>query len=274
MKLTVRQMQSHEEYASCVDLQRETWGQNFAEIVPPTVLMVAQKIGGLAAGAFDDNNCMVGFVFGQSGFMNGRLMNWSQMLAVKRELRGKGIGRKLKLYQRDFLLERGIEFVYWTYDPLVARNAHINLNKLGANICAYVEDMYPADNGSDLHRGMSLDRFIVEWPIASEHVELAISGQLKEQNEKRGKTPVTNTELDEIDQPIPVDKELPPDPKVRVEVPLNIEAIQAQSLEIAERWRANTRRVFVWYLDKNYKVANFYRERHRCFYVLVSNPSK
>ena len=109
----------------------------------------------------------MGFVFGLTGIKDDQLVNWSHMLAVRKDVRGQNVGWKLKLYQRELLLEREVEIVYWTYDPLVAKNAHINLNKLGAKIQEYVPDMYGEDTGSDLHRGLGMDRFIVAWPMAT-----------------------------------------------------------------------------------------------------------
>ncbi|MFQ5649230.1 MAG: GNAT family N-acetyltransferase [bacterium] len=268
MKVTYREMQTHADYHACVELQQETWGQDFTEIVPPTILMIAQKLGGIVAGAFDENGKLVGFVFSQAGLMENHLMNWSQMLAVRTEVRGQGIGRQLKLFQRELLLERGIEFVYWTYDPLVARNAHLNLNKLGARIQSYVEEMYPSDNGSELHRGMSLDRFIVQWPLADANVHRILSGEMPAASKRHlDNAPVVNAEW-RGDELVPVDQELVLADNVRVEIPKDIARIQELSLPQAAQWRMNTRRVFVHYLNSGHQVTQFSCDRGRCFYVL------
>lgn len=268
MNLTYREMQTHADRLACVALQKETWGHNFTEIVPPTVLQVAQKIGGLAAGAFDDSGEMVGFVFGQTGYMNGHRMNWSQMLAVKRELRRQGVGLQLKLYQRDWLLQRGIEYAYWTYDPMVARNGHINFNKLGVVFHSYVEDMYPADNGSELHQGMSLDRFVVQWPLNHERVQKAIANELQNPASEESKdAPIVNAEWSD-GQAVPVEKDLPNATVVRVAIPADIETILRQDSELAKRWRHNTRRAFVNYTANGYEVTQFCRDGEKCFYVM------
>ncbi len=270
--IIIRHMQTHADFAACVQLQKETWGQEFSEIVPPTVLMVSQKIGGLAAGAYDEAGNMVGFVFGQAGFIKDNLMNWSQMLAVAAEWRGTGLGNKIKLFQRDFCLRNNIDYVYWTYDPLVARNAYLNLNKLGACIESYVEDFYPDGNGSVLHRGMPLDRFIVKWDLKSERVQQALSGRLSKLDVKG--SPVVNTECDDSGNVQPVNLELHASESVCIEIPKNMEQIQSESLELAAIWRLNTRRSFLNYLNLGYVVDGLYARGERRFYLLRKNGNK
>ncbi|MFQ5677277.1 MAG: hypothetical protein ACE5G1_15395, partial [bacterium] len=124
MQIQLRQLETQEEYEACVQLQRATWGEHFSECVPPAMLMITQKVGGVAAGAFNSKNQLVGFVYGLTGIKDGKLVNWSHMLAVRKELRGQGLGLKLKLFQRELLLKKNVELIFWTYDPLVARNAH------------------------------------------------------------------------------------------------------------------------------------------------------
>ena len=169
----LRNVSSDEEYEAVVDLERETWGVGFEDTVPPTILMISQKMSGVLAGAFDPNGRMLGFIYGLSGFRYGRRAHWSHMLAVTREARGLGLGRELKVFQRELLLPLGVETVYWTYDPLVAHNANLNLNRLGALPVEYVENMYGEDTGSVLHSGLGTDRFVVAWAIASSPCGLA-----------------------------------------------------------------------------------------------------
>src|SRR5213080_165617 len=165
--LHMRHLSTHEDFVACVALQEDTWGAAFSERVPAAILKVSQRLGGITAGAFDAQDRLLGFVFGMTGVENGRLVHWSDMLAVRPELRDHGIGRRLKEFQRDTLLERGVGLVYWTFDPLVARNAHLNFNRLGVRVLEYVIDMYGSDTDSALHRGLGTDRFIVAWDIAT-----------------------------------------------------------------------------------------------------------
>ena len=101
-------------------------------------------------------------MFGITGVQEGQLVHWSHMLAVERAYRDHGLGRRLKECQRELLRELGVDTIYWTFDPLVARNAHLNLNRLGTTVREYVPDMY-GDTGSPLHT-FGTDRFVVAWP--------------------------------------------------------------------------------------------------------------
>jgi len=157
--ITIRDLHSLRDYAECVALQDETWGAGFSERVPTAILRVSQMIGGVAAGAFDESDRLLGFVFGLTGIRNRELVHWSDMLAVREELRSQGIGERLKQYQRDKVLALGARSMLWTFDPLQAGNAHFNINRLGALPIEYIPDMY-GNTGSALHGTLPTDRFV------------------------------------------------------------------------------------------------------------------
>lgn len=163
--ITLRRLATLDEYHEACAIQREIWGGDFTEGVPTAILMVTQKIGGVTAGAFDAHGRMLGFVFGMTGVRDRRLVHWSDLLAVREAARGSGIGARLKQYQRDLAREAGCEAMFWTFDPLQARNAHLNLTRLGARVAEYVVDMYGV-TGSALHGGMPTDRIVAEWPLS------------------------------------------------------------------------------------------------------------
>src|ERR1043165_3579048 len=167
--IEIRPLATHDELVACVALQRETWGEHFSDAVPVSILKVSQRIGGVAAGAFDDKGQLLGFVFGLTGVERGRIVHWSDMLAVRPEARNLGLGRRLKEYQRHVVRELGGVVIYWTFDPLIARNAHLNFNRLGVWLADYVEDMYGTTD-SVLHGGMPTDRLIVAWPTDDQEV--------------------------------------------------------------------------------------------------------
>ena len=146
--VTLRSLETLADFEACVELQRETWGRDFSGCVPASVLMVVHKVGGVTAGAFDEDGHLVGFVFGITGYTDGRPLHWSHMLAVREGARGSGVGVRLKLYQRELLLAGGVHTARWTFDPLVAKNAHVNLNRLGAIVTDYVENMYGDSNSA------------------------------------------------------------------------------------------------------------------------------
>ncbi len=267
--ITIRPLESQDDYRQCVALQYEIWGSDFGECVPPSILMATQQVGGVAAGAFDPDGRLVGFVFGLSGVRGGRPAHWSDMLGVREEGRDLGVGRRLKAYQRERLLERGIEVAYWTYDPLEARNAHLNLNRLGARVIEYVPDMYGEAVSGSLLAGLSTDRFVVEWPLADPRVEAALAGQAPAAPEGWSRAPIVNAEL--VDgAPRPREPDLPAAPAVRVEVPEDIHRVKRSSIEEARAWRATTRRAFLHYMARGYEVSAFRREpdSERCFYTM------
>lgn len=254
----IRPLQSAADFQACLRLQRETWGEHFSETVPPSILMVCQRIGGVAAGAFSAEGRLDGFVFGLTGVERGRLVHWSDMLAVRPEVRNLGIGRRLKEFQRRTVAALGVELIYWTYDPLVARNAHLNLNRLGAEVTEYVQDMY-GESDSVLHRGLGTDRFVVAWSVheASGRVRPAPAPEAVDQ------APVLNPAGS-------VPPALPAAPLVRIEIPPDIQAVQNTSMEEAARWRASTREAFLTCLERGYRVDGVFREARsgRCFYLL------
>lgn len=269
-EITIHQCRTHAEYQAVVDLQKETWGANFTECVPAAILMVNQKIGGVTAGAFDRDGRLLGFVFGLTGVQDGRLVHWSDMLAIRKDARDLGLGRRLKLFQREYLLGLGIDTVFWTFDPLEARNAHLNLNRLGAQVAEYVEDMY-ANMDSALHQGIGMDRFIMEWQIADARVARILAGDIPTVDTSAREAPIVNTIVATTGKIEPIEGELPLVPCVRVEIPADIQAAKTQGGEFGRRWRLNTRRVFRWYLHRRYKIAGFYRDPQggRCFYLVA-----
>lgn len=267
--ITVKELTTFEEYLECVQIQRETWGDEFEEWVPTSILKVSQKIGGIVAGAYDASGRMIGFVYGLTGYKDGVPVHWSHMLAVRNEARGLGLGKRLKLYQRELLLARGIKVAYWTYDPLVARNANLNLNALGAVVSEYVKDMY-VESSSILHRGMSMDRFIVAWHLESVRVVNALAYQPVFDSALYHQAPIVNTKV-EGRSIVPIDRELTEGERVRIEVPGDIEAVKNESIARANEWRMNTRRAFLWYQERGYTVDGFVTDAHtgRCFYCLT-----
>ncbi len=276
--IVVRHIRSHDEFLGCVALQHAVWGSAFSERVPAALLKVAQRIGGVAAGAFDEHARLVGFVFGLTGVENGHLVHWSDMLAVREDMRDHGIGRRLKEFQRDIVRRLGVVRMYWTFDPLVARNAYFNLNRLGAHIVDYVPDMYGAETSSALHRGLGTDRFIVAWDIGGG----APNGREGDGHDERGAqhppavrhAPILNP-LDASGLPvIPNIGSTTARSSVRIAVPIAIERVQAQSLEAAARWRASTRRAMLWALNNGYGVTGFFRDDDAgcCYYVYSPLP--
>jgi len=245
--LEIRPLRTTEEYQECVRLQKRTWGEDFSERVPLAILKVGQRIGGITAGAFDESGRMLGFVFGLTGVERGRLVHWSDMLAVVPEARNLGIGRLLKEHQRTELLARGVDRAYWTYDPLVSRNAHINLNILGACAVEYVVDMYGSDTASVLHRGLGTDRFVVAWDIGT-------APRFRADRDSQAVTLLESREEEPVEHPLAAEGA---PSTLAIEIPADVGAIQGRSVDLAGRWREATRRAFTSALERGYRIDAF-----------------
>jgi predicted GNAT superfamily acetyltransferase len=253
--LDVRPLASHAEFAACVRLQRATWGDAFADAVPASILKVAQRIGGVAIGAFTPANDLVGFVFGLTGVERGHVVHWSDMLAVRPDARDIGLGRRLKEHQRRAVRDLGAEVIYWTSDPLVARNAHLNFNRLGVRLAEYVDDMYGI-TGSALHGGVPTDRLIVAWPTGDDEIgrRLADAERVLASVDCR-QAPVATVDWIERAGGATI---LPH--CLRVEIPLDAERLLAVAPDEAALWRDRVRRSMRWALGCGYTASAFFAD--------------
>jgi predicted GNAT superfamily acetyltransferase len=162
--ISVRELGTHEELREVVALQKTIWGFDDADLLPFRMLVVATKIGGHLLGAFADE-CMIAFCLAIPGLKpDGKPYLHSHMLGVLPEYRNAGVGRQLKLRQRDDALARGIDLIEWTFDPLEIKNAHFNVERLGAIVRRYLRNQYGASS-SPLHGGLPTDRLVAEWWI-------------------------------------------------------------------------------------------------------------
>jgi chorismate synthase len=243
--ITTRRVATLEEYEECVAIQEETWGVGFSERVPASILLVSQQIGGVVAGAFVPDGGMLGFVFGLTGVVDGRLVHWSDMLAVRPASRGAGIGEQLKRCQRELVRAAGIETMRWTFDPLVARNAHLNLVRLGAHVAGYVPNMYGTNTGSPLHGGVPTDRFVASWDLTRSEPPVA--------HEPPSDAPIVNAP---DEHGTPTLGSLPDLSHVRIAIPRDVYALGPEQ---RAAWRETTRRAFLDYLGRGYGIVGFHR---------------
>jgi predicted GNAT superfamily acetyltransferase len=176
--IVVRKCAGMEEFQRCVALQRKIWGEDDLEVEPATLFVVAEETGGQVLGAFDSNR-LVGYTLALVGFRDGTLFLHSHMTGVLAEYRDRGVGRALKLFQREEALGRGIRLIVWTFDPLELRNAHFNLNRLGAIARKYLPNLYGLTT-SPLHLGLPTDRLWAEWQLDSARVVAAVEDLAKE----------------------------------------------------------------------------------------------
>jgi len=170
--MVVRKCCALEEFHACVALQKEIWNEVDLEIEPSTMFVVASITGGQVLGAFDGDK-LVGFTLAVVGTRQGTTYLHSHQTGVSANYRDRGVGRMLKLFQREEALARGIRVIEWTFDPLELKNAHFNLNSLGAICRRYIPDLYGVTT-SPLHRGIATDRLVAEWQLDSPRVVGAI----------------------------------------------------------------------------------------------------
>jgi len=174
--IEIHQLTQLEEFATVVRLQREIWGFDDVELLPQRLFVVADKIGGQVLGAFDHGK-MVAFCLGIPGLKpGGRYYIHSHMMGVLPPYRNGGLGRRLKLEQRTWALNRDVDLIEWTFDPLQIKNAFFNIERLGVIIRRYVHNQYGTTT-STLHGGLPTDRLVPEWWIRSPRVEAIIAGR-------------------------------------------------------------------------------------------------
>jgi predicted GNAT superfamily acetyltransferase len=168
----IRKLAALPDYQRCVELQRHIWNESDLETEPYTTFVVANHTGGQVIGAFDGDE-MVGFTLALIGVRDQAPYLHSHMTGILASHRDRKIGRLLKLFQRDDALSRGIRLVEWTFDPLEVRNAHFNLNSLGAFVRTYVPNFYGITS-SPLHNKLPTDRLLAEWQLDSRRTIAAI----------------------------------------------------------------------------------------------------
>ncbi len=247
---------------------------------------IAVKMGGVCLGAFDPGGAMLGFVFGVTGPRDGELAHWSHMLAVHVEARNAGIGRRLKFAQQKALAERGVDTLYWTFDPLVARNAHFNLNRLGATIAEFVPDMYGASD-SALHR-LGTDRFITRWSLmgcggvarssSSQLAEgdcMAVDGGrvVPDRAETATEGAACGSAQPAMGKPgcngrIPSGADL-----IQVPVPRDIDAVVSESFEEALAWRRANSAALTRLFSEMYDIVGFRMGKEYGRYLMARRPA-
>ena len=180
-EILVRPLHTLDEFRRCVQIAREVWGDSDLDTEPYVTLVIANHTGGQVLGAFD-GDLMVGFTKAYVGLHDRTPYLHSHMTGVLPSHRDRRVGRYLKLFQREDALRRGIRLVEWTFDPLETKNAHFNINRLGAICRRYIPNFYGITT-SPLHRGLPTDRLLVEWHLDSKRVVAAVNDLTPEPRE-------------------------------------------------------------------------------------------
>jgi len=257
MTVTIRDLTKYDEFLRMLDVQQQCWGFTQREGLYPPMLNTAAQNGGTVLGAFDSDR-LIGFLFGFLGLhADRRLKLCSQTLGVLPEYRNRGVAAALKWAQRDRVLALGIDLITWTYDPLEAPNARLNLHILGACANEYRCNVY-GENFGALGRCLPSDRLLVEWWLKSDRVERRTEGRGAEDGAPDG--PIVNPCAGEgaarriesinleLDMPI-----------ARVEIPSDIQAMKQADVALALDWRMKTRQIFEAYFGRGYHAVDLLR---------------
>ena len=256
--MTIRPLHTIPEFREVIALEQEIWGAAVPEDAVGIPLLVATlKRGAILLGAYEGAR-LVGFVYSFPGLKDGCPTQWSHMLGVRPEFRMSGIGRALKLEQRRISLAMGIGLMEWTFDPLVAVNAHLNVRRLGVVVEDYAVNVY-GDSISPLHMGAPTDRFIAQWRMRSPRVEAATTGApapgtaapgpdaplVNEVGRVGGWLVCTGFDIGLLG------------PRLAVAIPPSFTEMLVRQPDVAHAWRLASREVFLAYLSRGYRVIDF-----------------
>lgn len=253
--ITLRTLESYKEYHQAITLQRMVWGEETIAGFSGVVLGVNKRIGGISAGAFDHNGALVGFIISMVGYIEERFAQWSFRLGIHPEYRNQGIGYELKEFQRLACENMNVDYIYWSYDPLVSRNAYFNLAKLGAEVHEFVTDMYKGSD-SPLHSFLPTHRFIVKWDVKNPSRRPFLTRKDVE----------TVPELTEVTPSFKGDT-------FKLSIPRDIISLKETDAERAIGYSDKVKSVVLHYIN-DYYVENFVQDRsdEDRFYIFKRKP--
>ena len=272
----IRILETPVEMTSVEDLQRLVWMAPDIEIVPKDLLLASVHNGGLVIGAYVEDT-LVGVAFGFPGFYftpdGPRLKHHSHILAVHPDWGSKGIGFALKRAQWQLVRKQGMDRITWTYDPLLSRNAHLNIARLGAVCNTYLRSEY-GEMHDGLNAGLPSDRFQVDWWLNTERVKRRLSRRsrpvLALAHYRLAEATLIEAQWDRMSLACPAE-EIPllSGTLLLVEIPSDLMALKAYDLSLARDWRFFTREVFEKAFAAGYLVTDFVYENDRSFYVMT-----
>jgi len=235
----IRECSSIEDFQQCIELERAVWKDEDIGIMPVRMYMISRACNAPTIGAFEPSGRLVGFVHTMIALRGGRVIYHSHLAAVLEQLRHRDIGYRMKLAQREHALAAGVPLIIWTFDPLQSRNAHLNINKLGAIIRRYEVNYYSEGLSTVFDANVPSDRVFAEWWVSSPHVQSALSGKLPEVL----------------------------DPKTTVTIPENINEVREKSIDEHVRWRLQARTEFQQALGAGFIVRAFERSKGTSKYL-------
>lgn len=284
-EIEIKALRAMDEMRAAVDLQKTYWGNDAESVIPAHMLYSLANYGGHVLAAFDGGQMvgvLVGFL-GTSGDEPERpamanLQLVSKRMVVLPEHRGQGVGFRLKRQQRRIAIQQGVRLVTWTFDPLLALNAHLNIRKLGGISREYLADAYGTGDEGGLTTLGSSDRLLLEWWVTNNRVEERLNGKregLTLKHYLEADMPILNpTKANAAGFAVPREDVSALDSSlVLIEMPVNYGQIAREDEALGRLWRTNTRDWFGRLFAQYYLVTDFVREqyegRDRAFYVLA-----
>jgi predicted GNAT superfamily acetyltransferase len=256
--IVIRECVSIDEFDSCTRLQREVFGLPDLEISPRRHLIVSRQAGGWTLGAFvaeGESERLVGFVHHLAAIRGNEIFGYSHMMAVSQDQQNQGVGARLKWSQRKRAIDEGRSFIKWTWDPMQARNAHFNLNRLGVTVSSYADNFYGTDYGTnpDLNEaqtgqniGIDSDRLFASWKLQARRVIDLARGS--------GASPIAN-------------------PDATIEIPANWSKLMKENPEAAKQEQSRVRQEFQTAFAERLVCAGFERSTERPRYLLYKEQS-
>lgn len=244
--IIIRECTSIEDFQQCIDLERAVWKDDDIGLMPVRMYMISKACNAPTIGAFEPSGRLVGFVHTMIALRGGRVIYHSHLAAVLEELRHRDIGYKMKLAQREHALAAGVPLIIWTFDPLQSRNAHLNINKLGAIIRRYEVNYYSEGLSTVFDANVPSDRVFAEWWVSSPHVQSVLSG----------KQPAVDA------------------PKETVSIPENINEVRASSIDEHLKWRLQARAEFQRALATGFIVRGFVRSKGSSKYLFGADEQQ
>jgi predicted GNAT superfamily acetyltransferase len=237
--ITIRECASFDDFKQCVELERSVWKSDEIDVMPVRLYQISKACSAPTFGAFDDAGRMVGFGHTMLALVDSeagkKVAYHSHMLAVAEELRDRDIGYRIKLAQREHAMRLNVPLIFWTFDPLQSRNAHVNINKLGAVVRRYEINYYGQGVSTGFDSDVPTDRLMAEWWVASPHVKEVIGGTHPSVRSVRG----------------------------TVAIPDDINAVRARSIQDHVDWRIRTRDEFLKMFAARLIVRGFSRDREK-----------
>ena len=254
--IEIKRVEKIDDLFRIAEIQQIVWSGDSLVVTSPHLVKVHVELGALMLGAYSRDGKIIGFAYSFPGSRRGERMHWSHMLGVIPDFRGIGLGKELKWRQRDEVLKENMALCCWTFDPLQAVNARLNIVSLGATACEYLVDAYSSRDGY-LDGGLPTDRFVARWKLNSQRAIDSRAGKPLRIQLLPETIPLAYVVEDSSEGCLPSKPNLKlEDEFIGLQIPADINAIRTNSLQIANVWRLTTRETLTNYFKMGYSLVD------------------